>query len=129
VLRACTGRPVGSRALAVARVLGARQLLQAALTRGPAPSAAWLRMGAAVDAAHAASMIGLAAADRTLRRATLADAAAATAFASGGLAAARRAPRTARAARRARPGQQAASRSADRPADFTPTSGAAGQPG
>lgn len=93
MIRLGTGHPAGSRARSVTRLLGARHLLQAALTAGPAPGAARLTLGAAVDLTHAASMAGLAAADRSLRRATLADALIEATFAVSGLAAAGRAPR------------------------------------
>jgi hypothetical protein len=87
------GHPANPRAAAVARLLGARHLLQAALTAGAlaqAVPAAGLRpeavpadglwpgtvllAGSAIDTVHAASMVGLAAACRPLRRAVLADA-------------------------------------------------------
>ncbi len=87
---------MGARVRSVARLLGVRHLLQAALTSGPAPGAARLALGAAVDLTHAASMAGLAAADRSLRRATLADALIETTFAASGCAAARRASARAR---------------------------------
>lgn len=77
-----SGHPAGSRAAMVARVLGARHLVQAALTAGPAaesfPPGAQrpgtvLLAGAAVDAVHAASMIGLAGLCPPYRRAVAAD--------------------------------------------------------
>jgi len=83
-------RPASARARGVTRLLGARHLLQAALTSGPAPGAARLAIGAAVDLTHAASMAALAAADPKLRRATLADALIETTFGAAGLAASRR---------------------------------------
>jgi hypothetical protein len=64
VIRLCTGRPAGHRTRNVARVLGARHLVQAAVTAGSGPSAESLGIGAAIDITHAASMAGLAAADR-----------------------------------------------------------------
>jgi hypothetical protein len=58
-LRVLAGEPVDRPAVRVARVLGARQLVQAAvLTTYQGPR--WRRAGAAVDAAHAASMLALA---------------------------------------------------------------------
>ena len=66
VLRAAAHRPVERRVAAVARVLGARNVGQALIT-GPAPGPTALRLGIAVDALHAASMLTLAAADRQLR--------------------------------------------------------------
>ena len=84
-IRLCTGRPVGHRARNVARLLGARHLVQAAVTAGSGPSAESLGIGAAIDAVHAASMAGLAMADRRVRRATLTDALIEIAFAAAGL--------------------------------------------
>jgi hypothetical protein len=83
MLTLCGPGQASPRALGVVRVLGARHLLQAALTagvlsaRGPAdkiPPDRALLVGSAVDTAHATSMIGLALAHRPLRRAALADA-------------------------------------------------------
>jgi hypothetical protein len=85
VIRWCTGRPAGPRTRAVARVLGARHLLQAAVTTGTGPSAESLGFGAAIDIVHAVSMAGLAIADRRVRRATLTDALIEIAFAAAGL--------------------------------------------
>ena len=85
VIRWCTGRPAGPRTRAVARVLGARHLLQAAVTTGAGPSAESLGLGAAIDIVHATSMAGLAMADRRVRRATLTDALIEIAFAAAGL--------------------------------------------
>ena len=65
----------------VAQVAGARYLAQAILV-GPAPTAAVLALGVEVDLLHAASMIGLAIANRRHRRAGLTDAAAAACFAT-----------------------------------------------
>jgi hypothetical protein len=85
VIRWCTGHPAGPRTRAVARVLGARHLLQAAVTTGAGPSAESLGLGAAIDIVHAASMAGLAMVDRRVRRATLADALIELAFAAAGV--------------------------------------------
>jgi hypothetical protein len=85
----CTGRPASPAARAVARLLGARHLAQAALTAG-APGAVALGIGAQVDLAHSASMLALAVADRPLRRAGLADGMVAAVFAAAGMADARR---------------------------------------
>jgi hypothetical protein len=85
VIRVCTGQPAGPRVRAVARVLGARHLVQAAATARYGPSAESLGLGAAVDLAHAASMAALAIADRRVRRITLTDALLETAFAAAGL--------------------------------------------
>jgi len=84
-LRLCGGRPADRRSRNVARVLGVRHLVQAAVTTGIGPSAELLTLGAAVDITHAASMAGLALADRRVRRATLTDAVIETAFAAAGL--------------------------------------------
>jgi len=56
----------------MARVLGSRHVIQAAVTAG-APNALVLRVGAQVDVAHAASMFALGAVIRPVRRAPLAD--------------------------------------------------------
>ncbi len=82
--QAAAGRATGPGPRTTARVLGVRQLLQAAVTGGD-PSPRGLRLGAATDAAHAASMAALAVTDRRWRRAALIDALAATTFAAGGL--------------------------------------------
>lgn len=89
VISAAAGRPAGPRARAVARVLGARHLLQAAVTSATAPSTESLGIGAAIDLAHAASMACLAIGDRRLRRVTAPDALVATALAAVGVALAR----------------------------------------
>lgn len=91
--QAAAGRATGPDTRTTARVLGLRQLLQAALTGGD-PSSRALILGAATDAAHAASMAALGMTDRRWRRAALLDALAATTLAVAGL----------RAALRARPG-------------------------
>jgi hypothetical protein len=81
-LRLATGRAPGPRACRVARVLGIRHLVQAALTAA-APTPAVFAVGSRVDAVHAASMLvaGLWPAER---RAALADALVETALAAGG---------------------------------------------
>jgi hypothetical protein len=97
-----TGQPAGvsrarpgGRACGVARVLGARHLIQAGLTAvalraaEPDPSLP-LGLGAAVDVLHATTMVGLAAVDRGARRVALADTGVEMALAvAGGLTAAR----------------------------------------
>lgn len=84
--------PLDHRAETVARVLAARQVLQAGLLlRTPTPAA--LGVGAAVDGLHAASMVGLAVLDGRRRPAALLDAAIASAFAVAGVLAARDARR------------------------------------
>ena len=72
VIGRCTGQPASPRARTVARVLGSRHVIQAAVTAG-APNALVLRVGAQVDVAHAASMFALGAVIRPVRRAPLAD--------------------------------------------------------
>lgn len=67
----------------VARVLGARQLSQAALS-GIDPSSDVLAMGVWVDLVHAASALGLAGVDRERVSAGLVDAVVATAWAGLG---------------------------------------------
>jgi len=82
------------RTLGVVRVLGARHLMQAALTAGAlsarepseeVPPGRALLAGSGVDTAHAASMIGLALACRPLRRPALADALLASTLAAFGV--------------------------------------------
>ena len=83
-------RPADARAKRVARVLGARHCLQAALVgRSRAPIAHVLAVP--VDLLHALSMAGLATFDRTYRRAEIIDGGIATAFASAQVRALRRA--------------------------------------
>lgn len=74
---------IDSTSLAVARILGARHLAQAALS-GIRPSPEVLAMGIWVDAAHAATALGLAATDRHRVRAGLIDTAVATVWALTG---------------------------------------------
>jgi hypothetical protein len=66
---------------AVARVLGARHVAQALATDG----GRFVRLGAAVDALHAATMFGLAATSDGYRRPALIDGAIASTFALSGL--------------------------------------------
>lgn len=79
-----TGRSPGRRTRRVAQVLGARHLIQAALS-ALAPQPTVLAVGAAVDALHSASMVLLAIADRGTRRVALTDAFAEALFAAVGL--------------------------------------------
>jgi hypothetical protein len=81
MITALTGTPVAGRDLAVARVLGVRQLAQAAVC-GPAPARGLIQAGAAVDCLHAASMLALARAQPRLRRALLAETVIAAALAA-----------------------------------------------
>lgn len=76
------------RARTVARLLGARQLVQA-LASGGAPSYPVLALGVEVDALHAASMLALAVVDRRRRQVAFADALLAGSFALAGALAAR----------------------------------------
>jgi hypothetical protein len=82
-----TGRFPGRRGRQVAQLLGARHLVQAAITAFvPVPEV--FALGAGVDAAHAGSMLLLAAADPAARHAALTDAAAEALFAAAGRSAA-----------------------------------------
>jgi hypothetical protein len=85
VIGLCTGKRASPRARAVARLLGARHLAQAAVTAWT-PTHAVLAIGAQADLAHAVSMLALGAADRPLRRAPLSDALVAVSFAALGAA-------------------------------------------
>jgi hypothetical protein len=86
VAPAAVGRTIGLAsddrpALLLLRLLGARDLGQAVLA-GTAPPPALLRLGAGVDALHAASMVALAAVSREHRRPALTSAALATVWAA-----------------------------------------------
>ena len=85
VIGMSTGQPASRLARRVTRVLGARHLSQAIVT-ATVPSTIVLGVGAMVDFAHAASMLALAAGDRPLRGAELADGLAAAAFGAVGAA-------------------------------------------
>lgn len=91
VLRLITGQAASTRERAVTRILGARQLAQAAVT-DVRPDAVSLALGAEVDFVHAVTMLAWAALDRRARRLTLVSAAIAGLFAVAGAAEARRAP-------------------------------------
>ena len=67
----------------MARVLGTRHLIQAALTAA-APRPAVLAIGGQVDAVHTASMVLVAAVSRAGRRAALTDALTEAAFTAAG---------------------------------------------
>jgi hypothetical protein len=84
-----TDVPASSRVRGVARVLGVRHLAQAAVC-GLVPARGVIQAGAAADGLHSASMLALAGVEPRLRRALLADAAVAAAFAAAGEAALRR---------------------------------------
>jgi hypothetical protein len=77
------GAPVPAAAVTVLRVLGARQVLQSAVT-AMAPIGPVAGLGAAVDALHAGSCVGFAAVWPRWRRAALTDAVIATALAAAG---------------------------------------------
>lgn len=82
-IRVATGRLPSRRARRVARVLGARHLIQAALTAA-APEPAVLEIGGQLDAVHTASMLLLAAVSPAGRRAALTDALTEAALAAAG---------------------------------------------
>lgn len=91
VVRRYGGHPADRRARVVARILGVRHLTQAVLTLGtPGPTV--LALGVEADLAHAASMLGLAAVNRSRRRATMIDGVGAGCFALAGALLARRTP-------------------------------------
>ncbi|HEX4658889.1 MAG TPA: hypothetical protein VH307_15995 [Streptosporangiaceae bacterium] len=83
VIHRATGRSPARRTRQVARLLGARHLIQAAVSAF-APMPEVLAAGAAVDALHAGSMIMLAIADRGARRVALTDAVAEALFSVAG---------------------------------------------
>lgn len=78
-LVAAAGGQTDARSRAVARALGARHALQAAVELVSWPR--WRRTGVAVDVLHAATGVALAAMDRPRRRVAITDAAIATIFA------------------------------------------------
>ncbi|GID31977.1 SDR family oxidoreductase [Paractinoplanes brasiliensis] len=80
VLLRTAGRPVPAAATVVARVLGTRQILQAAVTTA-APTARVTLLSAALDALHASTGLALAAASPRWRRIALVDATIATGLA------------------------------------------------
>jgi hypothetical protein len=84
------GGPLDPGAVAAVRVLGARQLAQAAVSVAD-PSARLLGLGAGADAAHALTMALLALADPRWRRPAMVSGLIAAAFAAVGATAARRA--------------------------------------
>jgi hypothetical protein len=91
VLRAVTRQSTTARERALARVLGARLLAQAAVT-DVRPDAVSVALGAETDFVHALSMLAWAVVDRGSRRLTLLSAAVAGLFAVGGAMQARRTP-------------------------------------
>jgi hypothetical protein len=74
---------VDRRSIVIARILGARQLTQAALS-GVRPSPEVLAMGVWVDAVHAITALGLAVLDRSRARAGMTDTAIASLWAGAG---------------------------------------------
>jgi hypothetical protein len=91
IISAVTVAPASRRARTVARVLGARQVAQAAVC-GLAPTRGLIQAGAAVDGLHASSMLALAGAEPRLRRALLAETVIAAALASAAATGLRRRP-------------------------------------
>lgn len=98
-VHALTGITPTERDRQILRVLGARQLAQAAVSLVH-PSRRVLAAGSVVDALHAATCVGLAAVDGRWRRGGLVGALDATVFSLAGYASARRAGVTASAVRR-----------------------------
>ena len=91
VVYLATGRFPGRRGRRVAQLLGARHLVQAAVTAFvPVPEV--FALGAGVDAVHAGSMVVLGAADPVARHAALTDALAEAIFAAAGRSASVQAP-------------------------------------
>jgi hypothetical protein len=93
-LEPLTGPPLDSLGLGICRVLGIRQLLQAALGAGQHPSRRRQLEGAAVDGAHAGSMLALAALSPPRRTFGLRSALASSAMALIGTASALATPPT-----------------------------------
>ena len=81
VLRAGGPAPVPAAAVAVARVLAARHLLQATAS-ALAPTGSVVRLGAAVDTLHTGTCVALAAVSPRWRRAALLDSVVEAAFAA-----------------------------------------------
>ncbi|HLI58060.1 MAG TPA: hypothetical protein VKV21_00205 [Solirubrobacteraceae bacterium] len=84
LLGALDAGEVDGRARTFARVLGARQVAEAALV-GPGASARRIRVGAAVDGIHALTMVALAGLDRRRRRLATVNALIASALALAGV--------------------------------------------
>jgi hypothetical protein len=83
LLRVAGGEPVPPAAVAVVRVLGARHLMQAAVSAA-VPTGPVAGLGAVVDALHAASCVGLAAISPRWRPPALLDALVESGFAAAG---------------------------------------------
>ena len=88
ILGPVSHRRIGAGEQAVARLLGARNLIEAAVV-ARRRSRGWLLAGAAVDSTHAVSMITLAAVRPDRRRLATASALAAAVTATAGIVAAR----------------------------------------
>lgn len=84
VVRTVSGKPADRAPAVVARILGLRHLAQA-LAIDRAGTRDRLLVGAAIDAAHALSMFGLAALNEGYRRPAALDAVLATGLAANGL--------------------------------------------
>lgn len=84
VLSALPHQQIDRSACAFARVLGARNLAQAAVI-ARRPTRGWILAGAAVDATHATTMVALALLKPDRRKLALTNIATAGAFASAGL--------------------------------------------
>jgi hypothetical protein len=85
-----SGQPSSPKAALVVRVLGARQVLQAAATAGTPTALVWT-LGAGVDVTHGLSAVGLAVVQPPWRRAGLSVASIAGLFAVSGMVRASRA--------------------------------------
>lgn len=83
ILEHVHGVRADSRSIAIARILGARHLTQAALS-GIRPTPAILALGVWVDTVHAGTALTLAAADHARARAGITDAAVAAGWAAAG---------------------------------------------
>jgi hypothetical protein len=95
VLRGLPHRRIDGAARAFARLLGARHLVQAAVTIRGGYGPGWILAGAAVDGAHLACVIALAVARPDRRLLASANALAAAVFAAAGVIEADRARRPA----------------------------------
>ncbi len=84
VLRAVPHQRIDRPVRVFTRVLGVRHLAQAAIV-GPRPTRGWILTGAAVDAAHASTMVALALLAPDRRRLAATNVATASAFAAAGL--------------------------------------------
>jgi hypothetical protein len=84
VIQVASGESVDRASAVVGRVLGARHLVQALVLERAGTRGSFL-VGAAIDAVHALSMVGLAALSRNYRRPAALDAALATGLAINGL--------------------------------------------